>query len=96
MDTIHISGRRWFRKSAGNTYNSVRIYINGKQAAYLPCAYGYGDFYLQRAHEWLGANVYPELAKRHENGSPMHCTTIWLRENGGTYECVDVPRKADL
>ena len=93
---LHIEGRRWFQKTYGNTYNSVQIFRDGELIADLPMAYGYGDYYLQRAHEWLGANGYPELAEKHENGMPKHCTTIWLREHGASYSVIDVERKRDL
>lgn len=53
--SIHIEGRRWFQKTYGQTYNTVRIFKDGKQVAYLPIEYGYGEFYLQRAR--TGANV---------------------------------------
>lgn len=94
--TMHIEGRRWFQKTYGNTYNTVRIFRDGELIADLPREYGYGSGWLQRAHEWLGNNGYPELAERYENGSAKVCTTIWLRENGHSYSVVDVTRKRDL
>ena len=94
--TLHIEGRRWFRRGPGNTYNSVRIFKDGELLAHLPQTYGYGDYYLQRAHEWLGANGYPELAERHSNGSPKVCMTIWLREHASSYSVIDVSRERDL
>lgn len=94
--TIHIEGRRWFRRTYGNTYTTTRIYRDGECIAYLPITGGYGDYYLQRAHEWLGANGYPELAQRHKNGSPTVCTTIWLREHGHSHSVADVAREKDL
>ena len=94
--TLHIEGRRWFQRTYGNTYNSVRIFGEGKTLAELPMSYGYGEYYLQRAQEWLGANGYPELAEKHENGSPKVHFTVWLREHGGTYSVIDVDRKREL
>lgn len=94
--TIHIEGRRWFQKTYGNTYNTVRIFKDGELVANLGQEYGYGDFYLQRAHEWLGRNGFPELAERHDNGCAKVNTTIWLRERGGTYSCADVASQRDL
>lgn len=96
MTTIHIEGRRWFQRAYGNTYNTVRIFIDGRLAVELPISYGYGDYYIQRAHDWLGENGFPELAERHANGMPAVNTTIWLRENGGSYSVIDVQRKKDL
>lgn len=94
--TYHIEGRRWFQKTFGNTYNTVRIFKDGEEVAFLPYGYGYGDYYLQRAHEWLGENGNPEMAAKHSNGCTKENTTIWLRENGHSYSCIDVQRKKDL
>jgi hypothetical protein len=95
--TIHIEGRRWFQKTFGNTYHSVRIWRDGVQVAHLPYQYGYGEQWLQTAFEWLGANGMPELLERHANGSPKHYGTQYLREvMHGTYSVIDVTRKGDL
>jgi hypothetical protein len=40
--TMHIEGRRWFQKTWGNTYNTVRIFKDGELIADLPMKYGYG------------------------------------------------------
>jgi len=85
--SLHISARRWFNRTYGNTYHSVRIYQDGKQIAYLPYQYGYGEQWLQTAIDWLRANGYPDA----EYG------TLYLREVlGGTYDVCDVQRKKDL
>lgn len=95
--SIHIEGRRWFQKTYGNTYHSVRIFEDGKQIAYLPYQYGYGEGFLQTAWEWLGHNGYPELLEQHENGVWKNYGTRYLREvMGGTYSVIDVHRKKDL
>ena len=86
---LHIEGRRWFRRSFGNTYTSVRIFLNGEQIATLPPQGGYGDHYLTIALEWLKAEEL--LPKSAEYG------TRYLRENvGATYSVVDVARERDL
>jgi len=54
--SLHIEGRRWFQKTYGNTYHSVRIFKDGQVIAHLPYQYGYGDGYLQTALDWLRAN----------------------------------------
>jgi len=92
---IHVEGRRWFQRTYGNTYNSVAITVDGDTTV-LGRAYGYGDYYLQRAQEWLGENGFPELAERYDNGSSKVCFTIWLREHKGSYSVVDVGRQKDL
>lgn len=94
--TLHIEGRRWFQRTYGNTYRKARIFKDDELIASLPMEYGYGDYYLQRAHEWLGCNGYPELAERHDNGAFKVNTTIWLREHGCTYSVSDVARQRDL
>lgn len=60
-----VKGQLWFDKINGNTYNSLSIYIvmldgegllSKKWIADLPICYGYGDYYLQRAKEFLLLN----------------------------------------
>ena len=95
--TIHITARRWFQKTYGNTYHSVRIYRDGELIATLPFQYGYGDRWLQTAFEWLSHNGMPELLERYDNGVLKHFGTQYLREvMGGTYAVEDVNRKRDL
>ena len=85
--SLHISARRWFSRTYGNTYHSVRIFQDGKQTARIPFKYGYGNTCLQTAIDWLRANGYPDA----EYG------TLYLREVlGGTYDVCDVQRKKDL
>lgn len=97
MKNIHIEGRRWFQKTYGNTYHSVRIFHDNKEIAYIPFCYGYGEQFLQTAFEWLAANGMPELAEKHENGSSKYYGTQYLREvMESTYSVIDVNRKRDL
>lgn len=85
--SLHISGRRWFQRSYGNTYHTVTIYKDGEPVYTSPRTYGYGDHFLQTAVEWLRKNGYPDA----EYG------TRYLREVlGGSYEVVDVARERDL
>jgi len=85
--SLHISARRWFQRTYGNTYHSVRIIKDGQQIAHIPFAYGYGAQWLQTAIDWLRANGYPDA----EYG------TLYLREVlKGTYDVQDVQRKKDL
>lgn len=91
--SIHIEGRRWFQRLYGNTYHSVRIWIDGELVLYSGETYGYGDQYLQTAFEWLFVNGYANQEEREKLGS----FTLYLRETlGGTYSVVDVERKRDL
>ena len=85
--SLHIEGRRWFRRSAGNTYCSSRIYRDGELVATLGPTGGYGDYPLQIAVEWLRKNGYPE----------MEYGTRYLREEmKSTYTVADVSREKDL
>lgn len=87
-DTITVLGRRWFEKTNGNTYHSVKVCINGNEIGYEPFNYGYGSQYLQTAvelvNEKLDTKIEFPLWKLKEKG-------INLIEN-----VVDVPRKKDL
>jgi hypothetical protein len=94
---VHIEARRWYQRTYGNTYHSVRIFQGSRQIAYIPFEYGYGDQWLQTACDWLAENGYPELALQHENGVRYNQNTRYLREVlGGTYSIIDVDRKKDL
>lgn len=89
MKSLHIEGRRWFQRGPGNTYHSVRIFIDGALAVCLPFQYGYGDQFLQTAIDWLKAQG------RIPADAPYG--TLYLRETlGGTYSVIDVSRKGDL
>ena len=50
--SVTISGRRWFQRTYGNTYNTARIRCDGF-AIQLPKGYGYGDYWSQRCREFL-------------------------------------------
>lgn len=50
---ITIIGRRWFQKTYGNTYHSVTVQVDGETIGRVDLAYGYGDQYIQSAHELL-------------------------------------------
>ena len=87
---IEVYGRRWFQKSYGNTYNSVRIYVDGVEVAFLPFNYGYGDHYrtvAQQELEKLG--ILPDGASK--------LAGYELREKFNIkYSVEDVDRKKDL
>lgn len=86
---LHISGRRWFRRTYGNTYTAAYVYLNGECVAKLGPTGGYGDYYLQLAIDWLKAHGH--VPADAEYG------TRYLRETlGATYDVVDVARERDL
>lgn len=49
QQTITILARRWFDRTNGNTYHSVKVYVGNKEIGYCPFAYGYGDGFQQTA-----------------------------------------------
>ena len=95
LEGLHIEGRRWFQRSYGNTYHTVRIYANGELLHATEQQYGYDDQYIQTALDWLEANGYIER-KEYPNGS-KEGGTLYLRETlHGTNTVIDVTRERDL
>ena len=97
---IMIIGKRWFQKTWGNTYHSVRVSIDGNEIGYEPYSYGYGDQYLQTAHEILQkAGLFPKTGKRFASGMDIdyHEFLMASRDKSKfTIVVVDVDRKKDL
>ena len=92
---LHIEGRRWFRRTAGNTYTSVKINANGEQIAYLPYQSGYGDHYITLALDWLEKNGF--ITREHYANGGQEDGTFYVREHlHGTYSVIDVQRQKDL
>lgn len=97
---IIIIGKRWFDKTYGNTYHSVRITEDGKEIAYAPYQYGYGDGYKQTAHKLLQeAGMVPKTGKR-QNGMDVDYSEFITGESRDTSKytwiVLDVQRKKDL
>lgn len=98
---VTIDARRWFRKTYGNTYHSVRVYTDNKLVGECLYTYGYGEQYLQTAHKLLQkAGIMPVTGERFKSG--MDADYYYFRQdisdNRGKYHitCVDVSRKKDL
>jgi len=53
MKSLTIIGRRWFDKRGGNTYHSVKVYVDNKFYNSVDFTYGYDSHYLQTAIELL-------------------------------------------
>lgn len=91
-DSIVIIGKRWFDKRRGSTYHSATCLANGKEVAYVPFAYGYGDQYI-----YTGAN---ELAKLGYLADFTTDTVFWryCDDLGIVLHCTsaDVATKKDL
>lgn len=95
---FQIHGKRWFSKTYGNTYHSVRIYDveNNKVLSYIPFEYGYDDQALETGLEWLAANGYITRTPNNHGGYNEQGTR-WAREEGNIlYTVEDVKRKKDL
>ena len=86
---LHIEGRRWFRKSAGNTYSSAYIYANGECLAKIGPQGGYGDYYLQMALDWLREQGIIEQGQNYG-------TRYLMEALSGTCSVIDVAREKDL
>ena len=95
IQTISITGRRWFGKTNGNTYFSCEASINGEQVASIDYEYGYGDQYLQSIVDQMTSNgLLPDNPDR-------RALTWFLRDlcsapGGFTCHVSDVDRKRDL
>ena len=57
INTMKIEGKRWFQRSYGNTYHTVKVFVNG-EVLKSEITYGYGSHYLQTAAELLKENRY--------------------------------------
>ena len=57
IKTVEITGREWFDKVNGNSYNSVQVIVNqglkNEFSFKIGIQYGYGDYYIQSAVEQL-------------------------------------------
>lgn len=103
---LHIEARRWFERTNGNTYHSVRIFKDGEQIVFLPFQYGYGEQWLQTALDWMREQgLIPNVCQRCEKDrNNCKCLqfnaaygTLYLRETlNGSYSVIDVNRKKDL
>ena len=80
--SIYVECRYWRQTSVGNTYNSVRISINGKFLAILEMEYG--TDYAHRAAKYLRENGYdvPEQLWQIKNaGIDYYYSEIWCKRS---------------
>jgi len=89
MSKYLIVGRKWFDKTYGNTYHTVKIrdLENGETIVQTDMQYGYGDHYRQTAYFEL---VKLGLAKEEDYNNHA------LNRERFIYEVVEVQRKRDL
>ena len=98
---IHVIAKRWFQKSFGNTYHSVKVYVDNELLEYVPFAYGYDEQWQQTAHEILMKHGYfKKTGECLESGAnkDYYEFTKWIREHREDYSYTvkDVDRKKDL
>lgn len=91
---VTVEGRRWF--DGANTYHSVRVTTDLGHDLIAGFTYGYGDQYMQTAHELLAdAGVLPIL--RYSNGATVTLRRVAQGLNFTLHDNVqDVKRKRDL
>jgi len=99
VSNITISARRWF--DGNNTYHSVDVYANGKHMGREPFEFGYGEGYLQTAHEILQkAGIYNKTDERLKSGMDKDYYEFLMdkREHRNKFVVIvsDVSRKKDL
>ena len=73
IKSITVLGRKWFDKVNGNTYNTAQIMVNGETVGKTEFQYGYGDFYLQAAGDWLEKHGYTK-PEHYQHGG---ITPLW-------------------
>ena len=96
MESITVIGRTWFRKSAGNSYCTCDVLVDGRLIARLPKESGYGDYYLQKAFEYLD-NVQLIALHRYPNGSTETPWQYCRRNNIHLYNTITpVAKESDL
>ena len=96
VKAITVIGRRWFDKINGNTYFSADILVNNTLVHSIHYQYGYDDFYMQAAGEWLAKYGYTSPEKYTFGG--IQPLWSYCRDKGiSLFNTVtDVMRKKDL
>jgi len=86
MRNFTIEARRWFQKSYGNTYHSVRVYDeSGKLIGENLFEYGYGDQWELTSNKLI--QEYFDSTGEYANDTPFYKATSSV---------TDVERKKDL
>lgn len=95
----HINARRWFQKTYGNTYHTVRVQVINDQGDTIadltsPITYGYGDHYMHTAGQLLKTHGHtPDDFDPYDFG---HRKSVVGPAANVTRDVVDVPRRKDL
>jgi len=100
IKVIFVIVKKWFDKISGNTYHSVRVFVNERNIGYEPFKYGYGDHYKQTALELLQKEGYFNTGEKLENGYSKDYD-VWSQYQKDHYDTVlfdviDVYRRRDL
>jgi hypothetical protein len=89
--SVFVEGREWFDKSAGNSYFSYRLWIDGEIVHIEESTYGYESAYEYDAILWLmGSDYLPDTFK----GSRIWHVKRDLGVDG--YASIKEVRKRDL
>jgi len=101
IKNLVILARRWNDRKYGNTYHSVKVYVNMNLIGIVKFRYGYEQAFMQTAFDIVQKNNYwPNTGKQLPSGFPKdeYDFEMWLRENRGKVivDVADVCRKKDL
>lgn len=97
MESITITGRRWFQKSYGNTYCTAEIWVDDKHIVKTEPQYGYDDHFKTIAMDELVKLGIITDREGYSNGS--HEAIRFYCERKGIalhVNCYDVRREKDL
>lgn len=86
IESMRIEAKRWFQRSYGNTYHTVKVFVND-EVLKSGITYGYENQYLQTAMQLLKDNGY-EIPENNSEAFRMVCSFDHTAE--------DVKRKKDL
>ena len=78
---MHVEARRWFQRTYGNTYHTVRVWKDGEVLT-SGVTYGYGEHFWHTVGKMLGMD------------DPYDA--MYLKREGTTVSVIDVTRKRDL
>lgn len=90
-NVVYIVGRRWFQRSAGNTYHKVTVTMPDKTVLESDQAYGYGDQYQDTALELI-RKYFGDEKQYGERLTPYLTTKRFYP----VYYVTDVNRQKDL
>jgi len=101
IKNLVILAKRWNDRMYGNTYHSVKVYVNMKLVGSVGFKYGYERAFMTTVLEILQSNNYwPDSGKYLPSGFPKdeYDFDMWLRKNNDKViiDVTDVSRRKDL